>query len=351
MKIQNVFRTALLGTLGVGVGILIWNIAGSLAAVFTYIGAALFIAMGLDPLVRWIVSRGLPRWLALIIVLITLIGVITGLILVVVPVFAEQLGGLVTRATQYVQQGGLDDIIARINDIWPWGQLDPDKVAKEIQDFFSNTNNLAGIGSGLLSIGVGVANGLFAFFMIFILTIYFTASLPSIKNSFYRLVPATKREKVSSLTEKISASVGGYVIGQVSLATLSGVLSFIFLSIIGAPFPAVLATIGFMFTLIPLVGTVTGSTIIVLTTLFLGSTTAGIIAAIYYYVFYMNIEAYVISPRIMNKAVSVPGSIVVIAALSGGILMGLMGALIAIPVAASILIIIREVAIPKQDVS
>jgi predicted PurR-regulated permease PerM len=131
---------------------------------------------------------------------------------------------------------------------------------------------------------------------------------------------------------------------------INGILSAIFLTIIDAPFPAVLAVIAFFFSLIPLVGTLTGSTIIVLTCLIpgLGSPTTAIIALIYYLV-YMQIEAYVISPRIMNRAVSVPGAVVVISALAGGALLNLLGALIAIPVAASILIIYREVIIPRQN--
>ena len=134
------------------------------------------------------------------------------------------------------------------------------------------------------------------------------------------------------------------------MGVLNGVLSAIFLTIIDAPFPAVLAVVAFFFSLIPLVGTLTGSTIIVLTCLIpgLGSPTTALIAAIYYLI-YMQIEAYIISPRIMNRAVSVPGAVVVIAALAGGSLLGLLGALIAIPVAASVLIIYRQVVIPRMN--
>jgi predicted PurR-regulated permease PerM len=144
--------------------------------------------------------------------------------------------------------------------------------------------------------------------------------------------------------------VGYYVIGQLSLGVLNGVLSAIFLSIIGAPFPAVLAVVAFLFSIIPLVGTLTGSTIIVLLCLIpgLGGTSTAIIAAVYYLV-YMQLEAYVIAPRIMGRAVSVPGAVIVIAALAGGSLLGLLGALVAIPVAASILILYRQVLIPRQN--
>jgi predicted PurR-regulated permease PerM len=172
-------------------------------------------------------------------------------------------------------------------------------------------------------------------------------------------VPASKRPRFIDLAEQIVDSVGFYVIGQISLGVINGVLSAIFLSLIGAPFPAVLAVIAFFFSLIPLVGTLTGSTIIVLTCLIPGlggggglfgleSPLLALVAAIYYLV-YMQIEAYIISPRIMNRAVAIPGAVVVIAALAGGALLGLLGALIAIPVAASILIIYRQVIIPRQN--
>ena len=142
-------------------------------------------------------------------------------------------------------------------------------------------------------------------------------------------------------------AVGRYVVGQVSLAGVNGVLSFIFLSIIGAPLPLPLAFIAFLLSLIPLVGTLTGSITIILVCL-LASPLTGIVAAIYY-VIYMQVEAYVLSPRIMNRAVAVPGSIVVIGAVAGGTIGGVLGALVAIPLAASAIIIIQKVIFPNQD--
>jgi predicted PurR-regulated permease PerM len=112
----------------------------------------------------------------------------------------------------------------------------------------------------------------------------------------------------------------------------------------------VLAFVAFLFSLIPLVGTLSGSFIIVLVCLIpgLGSPLTGLVAAIYYLI-YMQVEAYVLSPNIMRRAVAVPGAVVVIAALAGGSLLGILGALIAIPVAASILLIIKQVLIPRQN--
>ena len=119
------------------------------------------------------------------------------------------------------------------------------------------------------------------------------------------------------------------------------------MSIVGIKFSLVLASITFSLALIPLVGSISGAaivTVVALTT----SPTAAVIAGIYYLI-YMQIEAYVISPRIMTKAVAVPGAVVVVAALAGGALMGVIGALVAIPVAASIILIIRQVWVPRQN--
>ena len=166
----------------------------------------------------------------------------------------------------------------------------------------------------------------------------------------------SRRPKFASIAEQIFSSVGRYVVGQVGLALVNGVLSFIFLSIatnFGAQLPAVFAFIAFLGSLIPLVGTVSAAVLIVLGQLVLspvavpGAPPIWLIVAIYYLV-YMQVEAYVLSPNIMNRAVKVPGVIVVLAALVGGTLLGILGALIAIPVAAAILLIIDQVVVPKQ---
>jgi predicted PurR-regulated permease PerM len=274
----------------------------------------------------------------------------------IVPIIVGQVGQLVAAIQQLFQDGIFDDPVGDIQDwlrtVFP--ALNVDEVWAYIEDWYASLDvgEVGGeVGGGLIAIVGTIIGGFAGAFIILILTIYFTASTPSLKRAVYQLVPASKRARFIDLGEQITDSVGYYVIGQVSLGVINGVLSAILLSIIQAPFPAVLAVIAFFFSLIPLVGTLTGSTIIVLTCLIPGLDTppsAALIAAIYYLI-YMQIEAYVISPRIMGRAVSVPGAVVVIAALAGGSLLGLLGALVAIPVAASILIIYRQVVIPRQN--
>ena len=190
--------------------------------------------------------------------------------------------------------------------------------------------------------------------IVLILTLYFVASLASIKRGLYQLVPASKRERFIDLAEQISKSVGRFVIGQALLGLSNGVLTFVFLSVLGLilgepiQYSALLAFIAFLFSLVPLVGTISGSVIITLAVWLFNDVPAVIVVGIWYLV-YMQVEAYVLSPNIMNRAVKIPGAVVVVAALAGGTLLGILGALIAIPVAASILLIVKQVIVPRQN--
>lgn len=347
MKIHNPFRLGLLAGLGVLVALLIGSMIGQLATILTYVGAALFLALGLDPLVSALERRRLPRWAALLVTLVVVLGAFVGVMFAIVPVIVSQASSLVTEIILYSQSITIDEFLDNLQRAVGSGI--------PVRDVYSQATaylqqNFTTIGGGLLAVAVGVGNGLFGAIIVLILTLYFTASLESFKRGLYQLVPATKRVRFIDITEQIVTSVGRYVIGQVSLALCNGVLTFAFLNIIGAKLPAVFAFIAFLCSLIPLVGTVTGSLIIVLGQLVLApeSPSTWITAAIYYLV-YMQVEAYVLSPNIMKRAVKVPGVIVVIGALVGGTLLGVLGALVAIPVAAAIQLIVKQVLVPRQN--
>ena len=348
MKVHNPFRVALVATLGVGVGLLLISSIQTLSTILLYVGTALFLSLGLEPAIAFLERRKLPRWAAVLITILGLLALFAGIILMLVPIIAGQISQLIEAITKLVESGTtLEDFKVWLAGIFP--NLNVDEVFAFIEDWISKLD-YASIGQGVLAVGATVLAGVAGAFIVLILTIYFTASTPNLKAAVYQLVPASKRARFIDIAEQITKSVGYFVMGQVTMGVINGVLSAIFLTIIGAPFAAVLAVIAFFFSLIPLVGTLTGAAIIVLTCLIpgLGSPATALAAAIYY-IIYMQLEAYLISPRIMNRAVAVPGAVVVIAALAGGSLLGLLGALVAIPVAASILIIYRQVVIPRQN--
>ncbi|AMG84649.1 AI-2E family transporter [Microbacterium sp. HSID17254] len=339
----NPFMFGLLGALGVLVALMIGGIVGQLATVLVYIGVALFLALGLDPIVRFI-ERKLPRPAAVAVVVIGVLLAFAGIILAIVPTLAEQIGNLIKDGPKMIEDF--------TNSAWfqdvsgQFGGTIKDAV-DGVVGFVQNPDNFLDIGGGVFAVGAGIAGGLTGITIVVILTLYFMASLRSMKRVAARFVPAYQRDTFSELLEDVSSAVGRYVIGQASLALTNGILSLIFLTIIGAPVPALLALIAFIGSMIPLVGTLSASIIISLICLFVSPTTA--LIAIIYYLIYMQIEAYVLSPRIMNKAVDVPGALVVIAAVAGGALGGILGALVAIPVAASIIIIVQKVVFPNQD--
>lgn len=351
MNINNPFRLGLLAGLGVLVALLIGNSIGSLATILTYIGAAIFLALGLDPFVTWLEKRGLKRPVAILVTIGAVLAVLAGLVVALIPVIVSQVSKVSTQIS--------DDLLPAIQDASFLDQMkdnlsfiDPgmvDWAVTEAQKTISDRDFINNITNGLLQVGVGVASGVFGAIIVVILMIYFIASLSSLKRGLYKLVPASQRPSFIDLAEQISTSVGRYVMGQVSLALINGVLSFIFLSIIRVEFPALLAFIAFLGSLIPLVGTLSASIVIFLSTLLFTGADWRIVAVGIWYLVYMQVEAYVLNPRVMARAVQVPGVVVVIAALVGGTLLGVLGALIAIPVAAAVQLIMKEVVIPRQN--
>tara|TARA_R110000868_G_scaffold280573_1_gene540792 strand:+ start:24056 stop:25117 length:1062 start_codon:yes stop_codon:yes gene_type:complete len=351
VKINNAFSLGLFGGLGVLVALLIGSSVANLATILTYIGAAIFLALGIDPAVSWLQRHKVSRPLAILIVLVGVLAVVAGLVLAIIPVIVDQVNKLIES---------IPDIVVTVQDTqviqdW-WAQTLPwlafDDVVGNLEDFF--TENIGAITGGVLNTAIGIATGTFGILIVLILTLYFVASLASIKRGLYQLVPASKRERFIDLAEQISKSVGRFVIGQALLGLSNGVLTFVFLSVLGLilgepiQYSALLAFIAFLFSLVPLVGTISGSVIITLAVWLFNDVPAVIVVGIWYLV-YMQVEAYVLSPNIMNRAVKIPGAVVVVAALAGGTLLGILGALIAIPVAASILLIVKQVIVPRQN--
>jgi predicted PurR-regulated permease PerM len=339
----NAFRMGLLGGLGVLLALVIGSIVTQLSTVLVYVGLALFLALGLDPLVS-LIEKKLPRPAAIAIVVLGALLAVAGILFAIIPVLVQQTTNLVKEIPGYVDDILASEWYANLENMFGDGFQD---AVSSALSFVQDPGNLLSIGGGIVAVGAGVASGITAVTIVTILTLYFLGSLRSMKRALYRFIPAYRREAFADVTDQVTGAVGRYVMGQVSLALVNGVLSFIFLTIIQAPLPALLALLAFVGSLIPLVGTLSAS-IIITSLCFFTSPQTALIAGIYYLI-YMQIEAYLLSPRIMNRAVSVPGAVVVIAAVGGGALGGVLGALVAIPIAASAIIIIQKVVFPSQD--
>lgn len=328
--------------LAVGVGLaalLVWVLLTN-TQLLVWIAAALFIALGLDPVVRLLERWGAPRWAGVLVSALGLAAVLGAVVGLLVPALVQQFTTLVTDLPQTV-----GEVMAT-----PWfQQLDSAvQVRHAVQSWLDGlTNDGTALTQMVVGVGQWATNAVFSVVVVVVLSLYFLASLPHLKYWGYRLAPRSQRLKVEALGEQISDSVGHYVMGQTLVAVLNGTVAFIAMSIAGTPFAALFSFVAGVMAFIPLVGAVIGGSIITLVSLLDSWQTAAVFAAIYFV--YLQIEAYVVSPRVMARAVSVPAAVAVIAVIAGGTLLGVLGALMAIPTAAAVLLIVREVFIPRQD--
>jgi predicted PurR-regulated permease PerM len=199
----------------------------------------------------------------------------------------------------------------------------------------------------VLGVGLAILGILANTFVVVVLTLYFLASLPSIKQTAYQLAPASRRERVSLLGDQILRNVGGYVSGAFVVASCAGVSTLVFLIVIGlGSYAVALALVVAMLDVIPMIGATIGA-FIVCAIAFATDVTSGVICVIFY-IAYQQLENYLIYPKVMARTVAIPGAVTVIAALIGASLLGVIGALLAIPTAASILLLVREVWLPRQ---
>ncbi|GAA1142512.1 AI-2E family transporter [Nesterenkonia lutea] len=335
--------TGFMLALGVGLALLVFYVAQANAQLLVWIAAALFIAIGLDPVVRSLERAGVPRPAGVLITLTVFLGLVATVIADLAPMVAEQtstfLGSL---------PGLVDDILGsewfeRVEDDFEVQEI----INTEVNRFLSDPGNLTNALGGLYGVGTAILTTGLGALVVFVLAIYFLASLPVMTAWGYRLVPRSSRERVQHLGDRILDGVGHYVMGQAFVAVLNGIVAFIAISIAGVPFGVLFAVVAGVLAFIPLVGPVTGGTLVTLVGLTVDWQTAATFAAIYFV--YLQVEAYLVSPRIMARAVRIPAAVVVISVIAGGTLLGVLGALMAIPTAAAVMLLTREVLIRRQD--
>ncbi len=343
-RIANGFQVGLLGGLGVLIALLIGSAVSQTVSILTSIAFALFIALGLEPVVHLLVKWRLPRAAAVSIVVALFLLALGLLGWAIVPSAVTEAGNFIVFLPELLTSISTNPLIASL-DTQLGGAIS--NGAANLAGFLSDSDNWPGILGGVLQFGLGLLNGVLALVVVVILTIYFMVSLEGMKRYTSRLVAKSKRERFTALTNQIANSVGRWVSAQVAIAFIHSLALFACLSLVGTEYSLLLAVLAFVLALIPLVGGVASAVLVTLVTV-LQSPSEALIVGIYYLV-YLQIEAYLISPRIMKHAVQVPAPIVVIAALMGGTLMGVLGALVAIPVAASLLLIVREIWMPRQQ--
>jgi len=332
-------------TVGALIALTTLRALASASSVFILIIISIFLAAGLNPAVMFFQNRGLKRGVAVGAVMAAVLAFVGLFIAIAAPPLVEQGNQLLDNAPQLVKDLNNNAFINDLN--LRYGVID--SLESRVDSIIKDGQFAITAFGGVIGVGKAVVSGLLSAFTILVLTLYFLASLPQVIKISLRFVPATRRDRVSKLTNAIISRVGSFVGGQAIIAALAAAFILLMGLTIGMPYPGPLAMVVLVCGFIPLIGHFIGMTVVTLVSLTDSLSTA--VVALVAYIIYVQIENYVITPRIMRKSLAIPGLVTIIAALLGASLLGLVGGLIAVPIAAAILLILDEVVFPRADQS
>jgi predicted PurR-regulated permease PerM len=335
---RSPFFVGMAAAAGVVVTIALVELIIHARSVLVLVGLALFLAAGLDPAVTWLTNHGLRRWQAVLVTLMVLAGMVAGFLAAAIPPLAAQTTALVNELPKYLHT--LQDHNSQI------GKLD---AQYHLQDRVRNLLQTKGgsLIGGVLGAGEVVLSTFSSIVIVAVLAIYFLADMPRIKLLAYRLAPHSRRARVILIGDEIFAKVGGFVLGNFVTSAIAGLGTYIWLVIFGVPYPILLGLLVAFLDLIPVIGSTIGGAIVTLVALTVSLPVA--IATLGFYIAYRLAEDYFVVPRVMGKTVQVPGAVSVVAVLIGGALMGIVGALVAIPAAAALRLFLQEVVFHRLD--
>jgi predicted PurR-regulated permease PerM len=332
VAIQAAIGVALIGLLGVAVVLA--------RQMLILIALAFFLAMGFDPLVVRIQRRGLRRGAAVSVVLLLTFALLAVFVVVTVAPLAAQAAKFERQLPTYVQQvrqhqgtlGRLDERFHLLN---------------RVSDALGATSGGAGFAKGLLGAGSVVLDAVTGTVVVVVLFTYFLVGLPRSVHVLLRLTPRSRRREVEPVIDAVFQRMGGFVLGSIVTSAIAGLSTFIWLKIVGVPYAGLLAVFVALADLIPVVGSTLGGAVVSLVAVTVSLQVA--VATAIYYVVYRFLEDYLITPRVFGRTVDLPGLVSIVAILVGGSLLGVIGALFAIPVAASARFVLQEYVYPRLD--
>ncbi|MEZ0075727.1 AI-2E family transporter [Planotetraspora sp. GP83] len=337
---RSPFFIGMTGAAGVAVTYAAIQLVISARDVLVLIGLALFLAIGLNPAVEWLARKGLPRWAAVTVIIVTTLALVGGFLALAIPALVQQGSQFAAQLPEYARSmRDHHSVLGGLNQRF--------HLEQRLTELTSGGGTGISLATGLLGAGRIVLSTAAAFFVVCVLMVYFLADLPRITKTLYRCVPYSRRARVTLITDEILTKVGAYVLGNLITSVIAGVATFVWLEIFGVPYAVLLGIFVALVDLIPVVGSSIGGVVVCLVALTVSVPVA--LATLGFYVAYRFVEDYLIVPKVMGKAVEVPGVVTVLAVLIGGTLLGMIGALIAIPVAAAVRLFLREIAFPRLD--
>jgi predicted PurR-regulated permease PerM len=328
----DLFRWGALVGLGAATTVIGLYALYTVRAILIRILIALFIAVSLDPAVRWLTRRGMRRGVAVTLIFLLALALAAAFLISVIP-------PLVTQGRNLADD--LPDYLGRLQD--------RSSQFRQLNDRYNITDQLQGLattlpsrlGTGLLGFTGRVFGAVFNGLTVLVFTIYFMADMPRIRSGVVRLFPVGRRPHARRVVDLVVDKVGGYMIGNIIISLIAGVASFIAFTLLGVAFPVPLAFVVAICDLIPMIGATLGAIIGVTVAVFSTDLVHTLLVAAFF-IAYQQLENYVIAPRVLKTTVELGAAAVLIAGLIGATVLGLVGALMAIPVAAAFNVLLNE---------
>jgi predicted PurR-regulated permease PerM len=313
--------------------------AAAAAALYTARGVlvraliALFVAISLDPAVRWLTRHGMRRGWAVTLIFGLALALLVGFMVSVIPPLVREFQQLVANFPTYVSE--LQDRSRQFSDLNRRFNL-----SKQLEGVLKDAP--ARIGGGLLGFTGRLFGAVFSTLTVLVLTIYFMAALPQLQSGLIRLFPRHRRARAGRIAEVVVDKVGAYMIGNLLISLVAGTAAFIAFEALRVPFAVPLGFVVAITDLIPMIGASLGAVVCVLVALFATHLWPNTVLVAAYFVVYQQVENYWIAPRILRSSVNLSAAAVLLAGLIGGTALGLVGALMAIPVAAAMRVVLSE---------
>jgi predicted PurR-regulated permease PerM len=327
------FRWGALFSLGAATTVIGLYALYTVRAILVRILVALFIAVSLEPAVRFLARRGMRRGVAVTLIFLLAFALAAAFLISVIPPLVTQFRSLVDDLPGYLSR--LQERSSQFRD------LDQRfNVSRQLQGL---VGSLPGrLGSGVLGFTGRVFGAVFNTLTVLVFTVYFMADLPRILTGLVRLFPMERRARTRRVVDLLVEKVGGYMIGNIIISIIAGIASYLAFTVLGVRFAVPLAFVIAICDLIPMIGATLGAVIGVTVALFdkgLWPTTV-LVAA--FFLAYQQLENYLIAPRVLKTTVELGAAAVLIAGLVGATVLGLVGALMAIPVAAAFNVLLHE---------
>lgn len=335
---RSPFFIGMSATAGVAVMVGVIEMIITVRDMLVLIGLALFLAIGLEPAVSMMARHKIPRWAAVTTALVTTLAVVVGFLAAAIPPLARQTTQFITQAPTMLPEA--------LHHNRPLSQLN-ERLQLESRLHQLLNGDASSLVNGVLGAGQVVFTAFSSVLIVVVLTVYFVADLPRIRATLYRLVPHSRRPRAILLGDEIFAKVGGYVLGNLLISLIATVLTFAFLAIVGVPYSLLLSIFVGVLDMVPVIGSTVAGVAVCLVALTVSLPIC--LATAGFFLIYRLAEDYVLVPRIIGRVVKVPALVTVVAVLVGGALLGVVGALVAIPAAAAVLLLAREVVFPRLD--